>query len=313
MGRAGRGGEPSICVFLHLKNQRLPKEMRPFFKADSAFCQRRALTQIFTLHDTDGDMSCISFGVMRFPLYFFISVVYATEEARVGCSEACLDLGRCACSKCKYISYRLLSTVGYIWCFYSCCTNCTATCISCPLGTKPDADQLVKAILGLGGAEYEWALYIEFSPANKNVVLKCVLHGPMDLSQLTPSGPPRRQWQRCLTGSGYQLVLWRPPPSQETWNRSSSWGRQGVVACRHQEWPSARGQWGEEIWKGRKRRRKSCTWRGRVITPLTMDPSSPGRSKSEPKSIVFVTAYFSAKINLPSNVHKIFHCGWIWD
>ena len=114
MGRAGRGGEPSICVFLHLKNQRLPKEMRPFFKADSAFCQRRALTQIFTLHDTDGDMSCISFGVMRFPLYFFISVVYATEEARVGCSEACLDQGRCACSKCKYILYRLLSTVLYL-------------------------------------------------------------------------------------------------------------------------------------------------------------------------------------------------------
>lgn len=54
MGRAGRGGDPSICVFLHLKNQRLPKEMRPFFKTDSALCQRRALTEIFTLHDTDG-------------------------------------------------------------------------------------------------------------------------------------------------------------------------------------------------------------------------------------------------------------------
>ena len=64
MGRAGRGGEPSICVFLHLKNQRLPKEMRPFFKADSAHCQRRALTEIFTLRDTDGGI-----------LFFFITLL----------------------------------------------------------------------------------------------------------------------------------------------------------------------------------------------------------------------------------------------
>ena len=53
MGRAGRGGEPSICVFLHLKNQRLPQEMRPIFKVDSLGCQRKALKKIFTLEDTD--------------------------------------------------------------------------------------------------------------------------------------------------------------------------------------------------------------------------------------------------------------------
>ena len=55
MGRAGRGGEPSICIFMHGRNQRLPKEMRPFFKGDKAVCLRRTLADIFTLTDTDGD------------------------------------------------------------------------------------------------------------------------------------------------------------------------------------------------------------------------------------------------------------------
>ena len=36
----------------------------------------------------------------------------------------------------------------------SCCSNCTATCLSCPLG-KPDPNQLVTAILGLGGETYK--------------------------------------------------------------------------------------------------------------------------------------------------------------
>ena len=46
----------------------------------------------------------------------------------------------------------------------SCCTNCTATCISCPLGTKLGADKMVKAILGLGGAEYKYAFFVECFP-----------------------------------------------------------------------------------------------------------------------------------------------------
>ena len=56
MGRAGRGGEPSVCIFLHGRNQRLAPEMRPFFKGDKAVCLRRALTNIFTLTDTDGEL-----------------------------------------------------------------------------------------------------------------------------------------------------------------------------------------------------------------------------------------------------------------
>ena len=56
MGRAGRSGEPSVCIFLHGRNQRLPQEMRPFFKGDRAICLRRALADIFTLTDTDGEL-----------------------------------------------------------------------------------------------------------------------------------------------------------------------------------------------------------------------------------------------------------------
>ena len=149
MGRAGRGGDPSICVFLHLKNQRLPKEMRPFFKTDSSACQRRALTEIFTLHDTDGSI----FATNSFMAIYHMSnsVVYATKESRVQCSEACVKQGRCTCSKCKYIHFRLAIFDN----FFSCCTNCTATCVSCPMLTKLDADEMVEAILGLGAAEYK--------------------------------------------------------------------------------------------------------------------------------------------------------------
>ena len=43
-----------MCIFLHRKGERLPKEMRPFFKGGRAVCLRKALTEIFTLSDHDG-------------------------------------------------------------------------------------------------------------------------------------------------------------------------------------------------------------------------------------------------------------------
>ena len=55
-GPSWQRGEPRNCVFLHMKNQQLPQEMRPIFKVDtdSVCCQRKALIKIFTLEDTDG-------------------------------------------------------------------------------------------------------------------------------------------------------------------------------------------------------------------------------------------------------------------
>ena len=38
------------------KKQRLPKEMRPFFKGDRAICLRQALADIFRLSDIDGQL-----------------------------------------------------------------------------------------------------------------------------------------------------------------------------------------------------------------------------------------------------------------
>ena len=149
MGRAGRGGEPSICVFLHLKSQRLPKEMRPFFKADSAHCQRRALTEIFTLHDTDGGIVFLQKILISCPtqLSTLLKSLWWSAARLVWTRAAVL-----AASASILLSGLQLAVIVFS---FSCCTNCTATCISCPLGTKLDADQLVKEILGLGGAEYE--------------------------------------------------------------------------------------------------------------------------------------------------------------
>ena len=39
--------------------------------------------------------------------------------------------------------------------YFSCCSNCTATCINCPLRQKLDPNQLVNAILGLGGENFK--------------------------------------------------------------------------------------------------------------------------------------------------------------
>ena len=61
MGRAGRGGQPSVCIFLHGKQQRLPKEMRPAFKGDRPVCLRRALVNIFRLTDIDGQLDIDAF------------------------------------------------------------------------------------------------------------------------------------------------------------------------------------------------------------------------------------------------------------
>ena len=103
MGRAGRGGQPSVCIFLHGKNQRLPKEMRPFFKGDRAVCLRKALTDIFRLSNVDGLLYILFSLVISLN-----SVEYETQKQKVDCSEACLMERRCVCSKCRYI----LITVG---------------------------------------------------------------------------------------------------------------------------------------------------------------------------------------------------------
>ena len=112
MGRAGRGGEPSVCIFLHGRNQRLAPEMRPFFKGDKAVCLRRALTNIFTLTDTDGELVIDTTYISSSTTHATQNLAqtrkgkktseeYASVEEQVECSEACLQEGHCMCSKCR--------------------------------------------------------------------------------------------------------------------------------------------------------------------------------------------------------------------
>ena len=41
-------------------------------------------------------------------------------------------------------------------CTKCCCSNCAATYQKCPLSVKPDANQIVNDILGLGGEAFKW-------------------------------------------------------------------------------------------------------------------------------------------------------------
>ena len=55
MGRAGRGGEQSVCVFLRKQGERTPPELKPYLRQDSSTCLKRGMVEIFTLKDADGE------------------------------------------------------------------------------------------------------------------------------------------------------------------------------------------------------------------------------------------------------------------
>ena len=59
MGRAGRGGDQSVCVFFRKKGERTPPEMGPYLKDDSSACLKRGMVNIFTLKDPDGEFVAI--------------------------------------------------------------------------------------------------------------------------------------------------------------------------------------------------------------------------------------------------------------
>ena len=56
MGRAGRGGDQSVCIFLRKKGERTPPEMKPYLRQDSSACLKRGMVEIFTLKDVDGEI-----------------------------------------------------------------------------------------------------------------------------------------------------------------------------------------------------------------------------------------------------------------
>ena len=75
-------------------------------------------------------------------------------------------------------------------CTKCCCSNCAATCQKCPLGVKPDANQTVNAILGLGGEAFKWVFNMYdkcYTPSLIRLVEKAMkkAHGPVG----RPVGP----------------------------------------------------------------------------------------------------------------------------
>ena len=109
------------------------------------------MADIFRLSNVDGLLYILFSLVISLN-----SVEYETEKQKVDCSEACLMERRCVCSKCRYI---LITGLRSDWIrfkmYYSCCSNCTATCTTCPLEKKLDANQVVNGILGLGGEKFK--------------------------------------------------------------------------------------------------------------------------------------------------------------
>ena len=105
-GRAGRGGNSAMCIYLRRKGERTPAEIRPYLTSDSSICLKKGLVKIFTLSNPDGIVYCNMTGLDNMEYIFnFFSVTYPNEEELVNCGQACLDIGRCQCSKCRYILF----------------------------------------------------------------------------------------------------------------------------------------------------------------------------------------------------------------
>ena len=63
LGRAGRGGNAAICIYLRKKGERTPAELRPYLNSTSSICMKKGLVKIFTLSRPDGKACCDMTGV----------------------------------------------------------------------------------------------------------------------------------------------------------------------------------------------------------------------------------------------------------
>ena len=110
MGRAGRGGDQSICVFLRKKGEKTPPEMKPYLKPDSPACLKKGMVDIFTLKDPDGEIVLIHnffFFSTAIQIIIFCSQWFTTVRRRtldavwpavrpVGASAASVGWYHCA-------------------------------------------------------------------------------------------------------------------------------------------------------------------------------------------------------------------------
>ena len=86
MGRAGRGGDQSVCIFLRKQGERTPPEMKPYLRQESSACLKRGMVEIFTLKDVDGEnqlmytfMQITWAKLFSFQWYLFLSVACASD------------------------------------------------------------------------------------------------------------------------------------------------------------------------------------------------------------------------------------------
>ena len=81
---------------------------------------------------------------------------FKLSETWVCCASAILNLAKHFEMKITALGtdFKLVSTFFKLN-LYSCCSNCTAKCNSCPLGLNPEANQMVNLILGLGGEKFK--------------------------------------------------------------------------------------------------------------------------------------------------------------
>ena len=66
MGRAGRGGDQAVCIFLRKKGERTPREMKPYLKQDTSACLKKGIVEIFTLKDPDGEIVNFNFSGVKY-------------------------------------------------------------------------------------------------------------------------------------------------------------------------------------------------------------------------------------------------------
>ena len=153
-GRAGRDGQPSVCILLRKKKERTPAELKAFLNTSSTTCLKRGLSKIFSLSDPDGKSSKNLPRMTRSAL---------TNLNSSSCS--CVRHRRCVGSmqrglRCswKLPVFQVLviksssATAVSQSLFLRCCYTCMMTCTSCPSGTSGrelGCEEAIETILGL--------------------------------------------------------------------------------------------------------------------------------------------------------------------
>ena len=101
-------------------------------------------------------------------------------------------------------------------CTKCCCSNCAATCQKCPLGVKPDANQIVNDILGLGGEAFKWVF---------NMYDKCYIPSLIRLVEKAMKKAHRPVWRPVGPMAVPTFTTLAPSapsdeegPHQATWN-----------------------------------------------------------------------------------------------